>query len=53
MSRRFFKRLFFPSNTHRTGLNKYMYGFSVDYWAITNNKILIIHKYLMKKNKTI
>ena len=24
--------------------------FSVDYWAIANDKILDIHKYLMKKN---
>ena len=27
----------------------YVYDFSVDYWAITNDKILDIHKYLMKK----
>ena len=30
----------------------YVYGFSVDYWAIANDKILEIHKYLMEKNGT-
>ena len=34
----------------RTGLTGYIYDFSVDYWAIANNKILDIHKYLMKNN---
>ena len=33
-----------------TGLFGYVYDFSVDYWTITNDKILDIHKYLMKKN---
>ena len=33
-----------------TGLTGYAYGFSVDYWAIANDKILDIHKYLMEKN---
>ena len=48
---RSFKRLFSPSNTHKTGLSGYVYGFSVDYWAIANDdKILDIHQYLMKKN---
>ena len=28
----------------------YMYDFSVDYWAIANDKILDIDNYLMKKN---
>ena len=28
----------------------YVYDFSIDYGAIANNKILNIHKYLMKKN---
>ena len=32
------------------GLNGYVYDFIVDYWAIANDKILNIHKYLMKKN---
>ena len=34
-----------------TGLAGYVYDFSVDYWAIANDKILDIHKYLMKKNE--
>ena len=33
-----------------TGLFRYVYDFSVDYWVITNNKILATHKYLMEKN---
>ena len=33
-----------------TGLLGYVYGFIADYWAIANDKILDIHKYLMKKN---
>ena len=33
-----------------TGLNGNVYEFSVDYSAITNDEILDIHKYLMKKN---
>ena len=32
-----------------TGLTGYVYDFSVDYWAIANDKILDIPKYLMKK----
>ena len=35
-----------------TGLNGYVYDFSVDYDAIKINDILDIHKYFMKK-KTI
>ena len=31
-------------------LTGYVYDFSVDYWAIANDKILDIHKYLMEKN---
>ena len=30
---------FSPSNTAKTGLNGYVCGFSVDYWAIANDKI--------------
>ena len=41
---------FSQSNTTRTGLGGYVYDFSVDYWAIANDKILDIHKYLMEKN---
>ena len=33
-----------------TGLYGYVYDFSVDYNAITNDKIHDIHKYLMEKN---
>ena len=36
-----------------TGLAGYVYDFSVDYWAIANDKILDIHKYLMKNNSII
>ena len=34
----------------RTGLNGYVFGFSVDCGAITVDDILDIHKYLMKKD---
>ena len=37
----------------RTGLNGYVYDFSVDYDAIAVDDILDIHKYLMKKNNMI
>ena len=36
-----------------TGFLEYVYEFSVDYWAVANDKILDIHKYLMKKNNII
>ena len=36
-----------------TGLTGYVYDFSVDYFAIANDKILDIHKYLMEKNNII
>ena len=36
-----------PSNP--TGLTGYIYDISDDYWAIANDKILDIHKYLKKK----
>ena len=32
-----------------TGLAEYINEFSVDYRSISNDKILDIHKYLMKK----
>ena len=44
---------FDPSNAAKTGLNGYVYDFSVDYWAIANNKILDIHNYLMEKNNIV
>ena len=34
----------------KTGLNGYVYDFSVDYDAIAVDDILDIDKYLMKKN---
>ena len=37
-------------NWKKTGLNGYVYDFSVDYDAIAVDEILDIHKYLMKKN---
>ena len=37
-------------NIKKTGLNGYVYDFSVDYDAIAVDDILDIHKYLMKKN---
>ena len=36
-----------------TGLNGYVYDFSVDYNAIAVDDISDIHKYLMKKNKIV
>ena len=43
-------RDFSVDNMKKTGLNGYVYDFSVDYDAIANDKILDIHKYLMEKN---
>ena len=37
-------------NMKKTGLNRYVYDFSVDYDAIAVRDILHIHNYLMKKN---
>ena len=37
-------------NMKKTGLNDYLYDFSVDYDAIAVDDILDIHKYLMEKN---
>ena len=34
----------------KTGLNEYVYNFSVDYDASAVNHILDIHNYLMKKH---
>ena len=34
----------------KTGLNRYVYDFSVDYNVIAVANILDIHKYLIKKN---
>ena len=46
-------RDFTVDNMKKTGLNGYVYDFSVDYNAIANDKILDVHKYLMKKNNII
>ena len=35
-------------NIRKTGINKYVYDFSVDYDAVAFDDILGIHKYLMK-----
>ena len=43
-------RDFSVDNMKKTRLNGYVYDFSVDYDFIANDKILDIHKYLMKKN---
>ena len=44
---------FSEDNKRKTGLNGYVYDFSVDYDAIAVADILKIHKYLMKKNEII
>ena len=41
---------FFVDNMRKTGLNGYVYDFSVDYNAIAVDDMLDIHKYLMKKH---
>ena len=41
---------FSVDNMKKTGLNGYVYDFSVDYDAIAVDNILDIHKYLMEKN---
>ena len=40
-------------NMKKTGLNDYVFGFSVDYDAIAVDDVLEIHKYLMEKNNMI
>ena len=40
-------------NMKRTGLNGYVYDFSVDYKAVDVDDIKNIRRYLMKKNKMI
>ena len=46
-------KYFFVDNMKKTGLNGYVYGFSVDYEAIAVDDILGIYKYLMKKNNIV
>ena len=43
----------FEACTKKTGLNGYVYDFSIDYDAITVADILDIHNYLMKKNEIV
>ena len=44
----------YNSNNHKdTGLYGNVYDFNVDYNAITTDKIVDIHNYLMKKNNII
>ena len=40
-------------NMKRTGFNGYVYDFIVNYYAVSVDNIKDIHKYLMKKNKTV
>ena len=35
---------------NNTGLDGYVYDFSVDYNAIKTDNVLDVHKYLMEKN---
>ena len=49
MFRKYFKRLV-SRQYEKTGLNGYVYGFSVDYNASDVEDILGIHNYLVKKN---
>ena len=44
---------FSVDNMKKTGLNGYVYDFSIDYNTITVDDILDIHKYLMEKNNII
>ena len=44
---------FNSTNEQKTGLYGYAYNFSVDYRAITTDKIHDIHAYLMEKNNII
>ena len=37
----------------KTGLNGYLYNFSIDYDAIAVDDILDIHNYLMKKKQKV
>ena len=44
---------FSVDNMKKTGLNKYVYDFNVDYNAIAVADIFDIHKYLMKRNRIV
>ena len=43
-------KYFSVDNMKNTGLNGYVYDFSVDYNITDTNNIINIHKYLMKKD---
>ena len=53
MFRKHFKRVVSPHYEKKTGLNGYVYDFSVDYDAFEVEDILDVHKYLMKINNVI
>ena len=46
-------KYFSVDNMKKTGLNGYVYDFSVDYDAIAVDDKLDIHKYLIKKNNIV
>ena len=52
MSSKHFKR-WSVDNMKDTGLNGYVYNFSVDYDATDADDIKDLHKYLMKKNNMV
>ena len=52
-AKRIISKDFSVVNMKKTGLNGYVYDFSVDYNAISVDDILDIHKYLMKKNNIV
>ena len=41
---------FYVNNMKKTGLNGYVYDFSVDYNIIDTSNIIDIHKYFMNKH---
>ena len=47
------RKNFSENNTKKTGLNGYIYDFSVDYDAIAVDDILDILKFLMKNNEIV
>ena len=53
MSRKHSKKDWSLDNMKKTGFNRYVYDFSVDYDATDVDDIVDIHKYLMKKNNIV
>ena len=41
---------FTPNNMEKTGLNRYVYEFPVDYNIIDTRNVINIHKYLIRKH---